>query len=291
MRAHIPGATHVEFHEHTAMESAKKIIIEAIDNFQNRPDRVVVPEGKVDLVAGFSHETINYLLGGVYRASYKPLNDNIVNGRIRGLGGVVGCNNAKEVLDYGHVEMVKELIANDVLVLMTGCGAISCAKAGLMVPDAASKYAGPGLAEVCETVGIPPVLHMGSCVDNSRILMAAAAVVKEGGLGDDISDVPAAGAAPEWMSEKAISIGQYFVASGVYTVFGTSWPTIGAKDLTEYLFNGIEKELGGKWGFEPDPVKAAGLMIDHINGKRKALGIDKAKERVLFDMESRRDME
>ncbi len=291
VRAKIPGAEHIEFHEHTAMESAKKIVTTAIENYSNRGEQIDIPEDKVDLVAGFSHETINYLLGGVYRASYKPLNDNIINGRIRGIAGVVGCNNPKETLDVGHVEMVKELLRNDVIVLMTGCGAMSCAKEGLLTPEAAAKHCGPGLAEVCETVGIPPVLHMGSCVDNSRILMAATAVVKEGGLGDDISDLPAAGAAPEWMSEKAIAIGQYFVASGVYTMFGVGWPTLGAKKLTEYLMSGIAEETGGKWGYEIDPVKAARLMINHINAKRKELGIDKAKERVLFDMEARREID
>jgi carbon-monoxide dehydrogenase catalytic subunit len=168
---------------------------------------------------------------------------------------------------------------------------MSCAKEGLLLPEAASESAGDGLAEVCETVGIPPVLHMGSCVDNSRILMAAAAVVKEGGLGDDISDLPAAGAAPEWMSEKAISIGHYFVASGVYTVFGVTFPTLGARRLTEYLFNGIAKELGGRWDFEPDPVKAADRMIAHIDERRRALGLDKDKERVLFDMAMRRELD
>jgi carbon-monoxide dehydrogenase catalytic subunit len=163
-------------------------------------------------------------------------------------------------------------------------------KAGLMVPEAA-KFAGEGLASVCEAVGIPPVLHLGSCVDNARILVAATAMVKEGGLGDDISDLPAAGAAPEWMSEKAISIGQYFVASGVFTVFGVTWPTLGSKELTDFLFQDYEKIYGGKWAFEPDPLKAARLMIEHIDKKRKALGIDKARERILFDMAMRRELE
>ena len=139
-------------------------------------------------------------------------------------------------------------------------------------------------------MGIPPVLHMGSCVDNSRILMAATACIKAGGLGTDISDMPAAGAAPEWMSEKAISIGHYFVASGVYTMFGVTFPTTGSELLTDYLFKGIEEELGGKWDFEPDPELAAKKMIAHIDLKRKALGIDKARERVLFDMDMRREM-
>jgi carbon-monoxide dehydrogenase catalytic subunit len=290
-RAKIEGATHMEFDEANAYESAKAIVKMAIDNFPNRKkEKVAIPKDKTDLVAGFSHETINYLLGGLFRASYRPLNDNIINGRIRGVAGVVGCNNVRVTHDDVHVRMVKELIKNDVLVLQTGCSAMALAKAGLMVPEAAAKYCGAGLAEVCETVGIPPVIHMGSCVDNSRILIAATAMVKDGGLGDDISDLPAAGAAPEWMSEKAISIGQYFVGSGVFTVFGVTWPTIGSKEVTDFLFKGMEEMYGGMWAFEPDPIKAAQMMIAHIDKKRKALGIDKARERVLYDMAMRREL-
>jgi anaerobic carbon-monoxide dehydrogenase catalytic subunit len=192
--------------------------------------------------------------------------------------------------DEVHVTLVKELIKNDVLVLQTGCAAMALGKAGLMVPEAA-QYAGEGLRSVCETVGIPPALHMGSCVDNSRILIAATAMVKDGGLGDDISDLPAAGVAPEWMSEKALSIGQYFVASGVFTVFGVNWPTLGNKEVTDYLFKDMEDLYGGKWAFEPDPIKQAKLVIEHIDKKRKALGIDKARERVLFDMAMRQKLE
>ena len=290
-RAKIDGATHMEFDDRNAEESAKAIVRAAIDNFPNRGKNVVIPKEKSDLIAGFSHETINYLLGGLFRASYRPLNDNIINGRIRGVAGVVGCNNARVTHDDIHITLVKELLKNDVLVISTGCGAMACAKAGLMVPEAAAEYCGEGLASVCEAVGIPPVLHLGACVDNSRILIAATAMVKDGGLGDDISDLPAAGAAPEWMSEKAIAIGQYFVASGVFTVFGATWPTTGSKEVTDYLFKGHEDIYGGKWAFEPDPVKMARLMIAHIDNKRKALGIDKARERVLYDMEMRRELD
>jgi carbon-monoxide dehydrogenase catalytic subunit len=132
---------------------------------------------------------------------------------------------------------------------------------------------------------------MGACVDNTRILIAATALVKEGGLGDDISDLPAAGAAPEWMSEKALAIGQYFVASGVYTVFGTTWPTFGSEKVTKHLFEEHEELYKANWAFEPDPVKAAGMMIAHIDKKRKALGLDKGRERVLFDMAMRRALD
>jgi len=288
-RAKIQGAAHMQFEEDNAYESAKAIIKAAIDNFPNRKPNVFIPKHKSELIAGFSHETINYLLGGMFRASYRPLNDNIINGRIRGVAGVVGCNNARVTHDDVHVKLVKELIKNDVLVLLTGCAAMAVAKTGLMVPEGA-QYAGEGLRSVCEAVGIPPVLHLGACVDNCRILVAATAMVKDGGLGDDISDLPVAGAAPEWMSEKAVAIGQYFVSSGVYTLFGVTWPTLGSKEVTDYLFKDMEQMYGGMWDFETDPMKMAQKMIAHIDKKRKALGIDKARERVLYDMAMRREL-
>jgi len=290
-KAKIEGAMHIEFEEGQALNIAKKILREGIENFPNRRAKVLIPSESTDTVVGFSHETINYLLGGLFRAAYRPLNDNIINGRIRGIAGVVGCNNARTIHDDAHLKMILELIGNDVIVLTTGCSAMAAGKYGLLTPEAAHKHAGEGLASVCEAVGIPPVLHMGSCVDNSRILMAATAVVKDGGLGDDISDLPAAGAAPEWMSEKAISIGQYFVSSGVYTVFGVTWPTLGSEEVTKMLFEGFDEIFKGKWAFELDPIKAAGMMIDHIDKKRKALGIDKARERILYDMAARRELE
>jgi carbon-monoxide dehydrogenase catalytic subunit len=291
-RAKMQGALHIEFNEHQGPDVAKKILREAIDNFPNRKGKTIqIPAESQEMIVGFSHETINYLLGGLFRSSYRPLNDNIINGRIRGVAGVVGCNNCRTTHDSAHLTMIKELIKNDVIVLTTGCSAMACGKAGLLTPEAASRYCGAGLAEVCEAVGIPPILHMGACVDNSRILMAATALVKDGGLGDDISDLPAAGAAPEWMSEKAIAIGQYFVASGVFTVFGTTFPITGSEEMCRLLFEEMEEIVGGKWAFEPDPEKAAQLMIAHIDKKRKVLGLDKARERVLYDMAMRRELD
>jgi carbon-monoxide dehydrogenase catalytic subunit len=290
-KAKITGSIHIQFEEHDPINTAKAIVREAVENYTKRKVDICIPEDKSDMIVGFSHETINYLLGGTFRSSYKPLNDNIISGRIRGLAGVVGCNNVRTKHDDDHLTLVKELIKKDVLVLTTGCCAMACGKAGLLTPESAKQYCGPGLASICETVGIPPVLHMGSCVDNSRILIAATAVVKEGGLGDDISDLPAAGAAPEWMSEKAISIGHYFVASGVYTLFGTTFPTTGSPLLTDYLFKGLEEEWGGMWDFVDNPMDMAKKMIAHIDKKRKALGLDKSRERVLMDMEMRRELE
>ncbi len=289
-RCKIEGAVHIQFDDHNARACTDEIVIKAITRFKNRTCPIEIPKIVNTGVHGFSHEYISYMLGGSFRASYTPLNDNIINGRIRGVAGVVGCTNPRVKQDWVHVELVKELIKNDVLVLQTGCSQIALAKAGLTVPEAAV-MAGPGLREVCETVGMPPVLGLGACVDNSRILVAASQMVKEGGLGDTIAGLPVAGAAPEWMSEKAIAIGQYFVASGVYTVFGVTFPIVEGTRFHKHLFEELEEMGMGKWGFTPDPYEMARMMIAHIDKKRKALGLDKSRERVLMDMADRRAME
>jgi carbon-monoxide dehydrogenase catalytic subunit len=289
-RCHIEGAEHIEFHEHDPKGCTDEIVIRAISRFKNRKHPIDIPNIRNIGVHGFSHEYINYMLGGTFRASYTPLNENIINGRIRGVAGVVGCTNPRVKQDYVHVELVKELIKNDVLVLQTGCSQIALAKAGMTTPEAAH-LAGPGLKEVCEAVGMPPVLGIGSCVDNSRILIAASEMVRTGGLGESIADLPAVGAAPEWMSEKAIAIGQYFVASGVFTVFGVTYPIVEETKFHKLLFEGLEKEGLGKWGFATDPHEMAKMMIAHIDMKRKALGIDKARERILVDMADRRALD
>jgi carbon-monoxide dehydrogenase catalytic subunit len=165
----IKGATHIEFDEHKALTIAKEILKTAIDNFKNRGD-IQIPQDRETLIPGFSHEYINYMLGGSYRGSFRPLNDAIMSGRIRGVAAVVGCNNPRSQQDYSHIKITKELLKQDVLVVETGCGAIAAAKQGLLLGEAGLDQVGPGLKEICETVGIPPVLHMGSCVDNTRIL-------------------------------------------------------------------------------------------------------------------------
>ncbi len=269
-KAKIPGAEHIQFDEHTALETAKKIVRIAIENFPSRGP-VDIPQEKTDLVAGFTVRNTFTHLGGRYRSSFRPLNDAIISGRLRGVAAVIGCNNVKKVQDLSHIRMVRELIANDVLVVMTGCAATACAKEGLLQPEAAAKWAGKGLQEICEAVGIPPVLHLGSCVDNSRILVALCEMIREGGLGQELADLPIAGAAPEAMCEKAIAIGFYCVASGAYVNYSPAMRVLGSSEVTEYLTEGIEADTGGKFSFEGDPVKAARLMIEHMDKKRAAL--------------------
>jgi anaerobic carbon-monoxide dehydrogenase catalytic subunit len=271
---------------------AVRLIRAAIDNFAHRnPDRVNIPQHAMELVAGFSNETIFHMLGGRFRSTFRPLNDAIIDGRIRGVCGIIGCSNPKVMADDGHVRLAEELIKRNVLVLETGCAAIACAKAGLLVPEAAIAKAGETLREVCEAVGIPPILHMGSCVDNSRILLAATNVLLEGGLGEDLSDLPVAGAAPEWMSEKAVAIGHYFVASGIYVVLGHPLYVGGSENVTKLLCEEMEGITGGRFEWEPDPVLAADKILAHIEKKRDALRINVKKERKLFDMKERRELQ
>ena len=287
-KAKMPGVEHVSMDEKNALNTARELVQKAIDNFENRGE-VYIPKEKNAAVGGFSFESINYMLGGRYRASFRPLNDNIINGRIRGIVGVVGCTNPKMPQDMTHTTLTRELIKRDVLVLTTGCATIACGKQGFANPKIALDWAGPGLREVCEAVGIPPVLACGSCVDNTRLLVSCSEIVREGGLGEDISDLPVAGACLESVSEKALAIGQYFVASGAMVVFAEEvMPILGSENVSDYLFNGIEKDLGGRWAIESDPVKAAELLLENIESKRDALGINKEAERKLYDMEDRR---
>ena len=273
-KAKFPDATEIEFNEENAMETAKEIVRIAVENFANRdPAKVNIPKDQEPIVAGFTTNVVSDILGGKYRPSFRPLNDGIMTGRLRGVAGVVGCNNPKIPQDEAHLAMVKELIKNDVLVLQTGCSAIACGKAGLLAPEAAQKYAGKGIQEICRAVGIPPVLHLGSCVDNTRILTACAELVKEGGVGDSFDKLPAVGAAPEWMSEKAIAIGMYFVGSGISVVIGQPLPVEGSEFVVDILTKTLEKHFGATWSFQLDPVKAAHRMIDIIDQKRADLGL------------------
>jgi carbon-monoxide dehydrogenase catalytic subunit len=285
------NAEQITFEVEKGFEHAKMLVREAIDNFTNRnKERVRIPDHAMDLIAGFSNETVFHMLGGRFRSTFRPLNDAIIDGRIRGVVGIVGCSNPKVNTDDLHVTMTSELIKRNVLVLQTGCSAIACAKAGFLTPEAARELAGETLAEVCEAVGIPPVLHMGSCVDNSRILLAATNVLTEGGLGEDLSDLPVAGAAPEWMSEKAVAIGHYFVASGIYVVLGHPLYVEGSENVTKLLCEEMEEITGGKFAWEADPVKAADMIMEHIEKKRDALGINQKRERKLLDMKERREL-
>ncbi|RMG87080.1 MAG: carbon monoxide dehydrogenase, partial [Candidatus Dadabacteria bacterium] len=266
-KAKFPGAEHREFNPENAEALAREVVREAVENFRNRkPGAVSIPAEPVSQMSGFSVEAVLEALGG----TPKPLVDAIAAGKIRGAVGVVGCNNPKVKHDQGHVELTRRLIANDILVLDTGCAAVANAKAGFKVPEAAD-LAGPGLREVCKALGIPPVLHVGSCVDNTRILHLAGALANA--LGVDTAQLPLAGAAPEWYSEKAVAIAFYVVAAGITTFLGVVPPILGSPNIVKLATEGLEDVIGARFVVEPDPAKCAEAITAHIEAKRTGLGI------------------
>ncbi|MGD9610404.1 MAG: anaerobic carbon-monoxide dehydrogenase catalytic subunit [Desulfovibrionaceae bacterium] len=266
-KAKFTGATHIAFDTQNARQKAVEVVELAIERFKERdPARVDIPVEPVDIMSGFSNEAVLTALGG----TAAPLIEAIKAGSIRGAVGIVGCNNPKVKHDSQNVNLIRECIKRDLLVLVTGCVTVSAGKQGLLVPEAAD-LAGPGLSSVCKALGIPPVLHVGSCVDNSRIMQLCAMLATA--LGVDISDLPVAAAAPEWYSEKAATIGLYAVASGIFTVLGVNPPILGSKAVTDLAVSGLEGVVGASFAVEGDPVKAADLIDARIRTKRQALGL------------------
>jgi carbon-monoxide dehydrogenase catalytic subunit len=296
-KAKIQGAEHVEFDEHRAKEIAREIVKMAIDNYPNRKATGSHITDKFPVIAGFSQEYIEYMQGGRWRGSFRPLNDAIMAGRIRGVVGLAGCDNPRVPSTGLHRFLATELIKNDVLIVSTGCGSAACGTSGYLTPEMALENAGPGLREVCEAIGIPPILHLGACVDNSRILTIASAMAAEGGLSDEIGGMPAVGIAPEWMSEKAIAIGCYFAASGVPVIFGGESPVEASAEVTKIMTEVWFERFMGALHFEPDPEKMLAMALHYIDAARDRLKLRKYEpgkfgaERVLMDMAARREIE
>ncbi|MCC5910743.1 MAG: anaerobic carbon-monoxide dehydrogenase catalytic subunit [Clostridiaceae bacterium] len=271
-KAKVEGATHIEFNEEVALESAKKIVREAIENYKNRKqEKVFIPNSKSQAITGYSNEAVVKQLDRVVNShidpqgTVKPLADVLKAGVLRGAAGIVGCNNIKTKHEYSHIEIMKKLIANDVIVVTTGCAAQAAAKAGLLSKDAI-KLAGKGLQAVCELVDIPPIIHLGSCVDNTRIIRLVSAVADH--LGVDNSDLPVVGVAPEWMSEKAVAIGTYVVSSGIDVFLGITPPVTGSPEVVDILTNRIEDMTGAKFFVEENPLKLTDMMLERIEEKR-----------------------
>ena len=275
--AQMPDSEFIRFNAESAAENAKAIVKAAIDNFENRnPDLVYIPDIKQKATVGYSVEAIVKTLDGVTNSQVdtlgttKPLIECITSGVVRGAVAMVGCNNPKIRPDYAHIELMKKLIANDIVVVASGCSAQAAAKAGLMDKEA-KNLCGAGLKRVCELADIPPVLHMGSCVDISRMMILVAELAKDSGL--NISQLPVVGCAPEWMSEKAVSIGNYVVATGIDTFLGVDPYVSGSDQVAELLTSGVRDWVEAAYTVEKDIDKLGDLMIARIEEKRDAIGI------------------
>ena len=275
--AQMPDAEYIRFNAETAGENAKAIVKMAIENFKNRkPELVHIPDMKQKATVGYSVEAIVKTLDGVANSQVdemgttKPLLECITSGVIRGAVAMVGCNNPKVRPDTAHIELMKKMIANDIIIIASGCSAQAAAKAGLMDKEA-KELCGAGLKRVCELADIPPVLHMGSCVDISRMMILAAELAKDSGL--NISQLPVVGCAPEWMSEKAVSIGNYVVATGIDTFLGVDPYVTGSDQIAQLLTEGVRDWVEAAYTVEKDIDKLGDAMIARIEEKRTALGI------------------
>jgi carbon-monoxide dehydrogenase catalytic subunit len=279
--AKISGADHADLIGDKAIENAKEIIRKAIEAFKRRDtNKVLIPEEKNKIIAGFSTESIVNLLSKIDNEKpLRPIIDNIVNGNIRGIALFAGCNNVKITQDHNFVEMAKTLLENNILILATGCGAGAFAKNSLMNSEATLKYAGESLKAVLTLLGneaglnapLPPVLHMGSCVDNSRGVDLAVALANE--LGVDLNQLPLVASAPELMSEKAISIGTWVAGLGLPLHIGLMPPVSGSTLVTNVLTLGLKNLVDGYFIVEEDPSKATHIIIETIEEKRAALNI------------------
>ena len=275
--AQMPDAEYIRFNAETAGENAKAIVKMAIENFKNRkPELVHIPDMKQKATVGYSVEAIVKTLDGVANSQVdemgttKPLLECITSGVIRGAVAMVGCNNPKVRPDTAHIELMKKMIANDIIIIASGCSAQAAARAGLMDKEA-KELCGAGLKRVCELADIPPVLHMGSCVDISRMMILAAELAKDSGL--NISQLPVVGCAPEWMSEKAVSIGNYVVATGIDTFLGVDPYVSGSDQIAQLLTEGVRDWVEAAYTVEKDIDKLGDAMIARIEEKRTALGI------------------
>ena len=275
--AQMPDSEFIRFDAETADEKAKAIVKMAIENFKNRkPELVYIPDMKQKATVGYSVEAIVKVLDGVTNSQVdvtgttKPLLECVTSGVLRGAVAMVGCNNPKIRPDYAHIELMKKLIANDIIVVASGCSAQAAAKAGLM-DKRAKDLCGAGLKRVCELADIPPVLHMGSCVDISRMMVLVAELAKDSGL--KISQLPVVGCAPEWMSEKAVSIGNYVIGTGIDTFLGVDPYVSGSDEVAALLTGGTREWVEAAFTVETDIEKLVDLMIERIEEKRAALGI------------------
>lgn len=277
----IPGATHIEFSEEKGRQAAAEIIRLGIEAFKRRdPKKVNIPSHQSDVLAGFSTEAIVGALSLLNRDDpLKPLIDNIVAGNILGVCLFAGCNNVRVTQDQNFLTMAKELARENVLLLATGCGAGAFARHGLMTSEATTAYAGDGLKAVLTALGqavglpgpLPLVLHMGSCVDNTRAVQVAVAVANK--LGVDLDKLPVVASAPEATTEKAIAIGTWAVAAGLPTHVGVIPPVLGSSLVARVLTQDVKSLFGGYFMVETDPVTAARQLVEAIRERRAGLGI------------------
>lgn len=267
----LPGLQYkIPYEPSNVDKMADKLIEFSIESFKRRKERKIgpmVPKKVQKAIAGFSTEAVLGALGN----KLEPLVDVLSAGKIKGIVALVNCSTLKNgPQDSMTINLTKELIKKDILVLSGGCGNHSLEVAGLCTVDAANKMAGEGLKEVCNMLKIPPVLSFGTCTDTGRVSMLVTALADH--LDVDVSDLPIAATAPEWMEQKATIDGIFALAYGTYTHLSPTPFMTGAPQLVELLTEKAKDVTGGNIALGDDPVEVANNIEAHILEKRKKLG-------------------
>lgn len=267
----VPGTEHkMPYYPEKANEMSDNLIKIAIDNFKKRHGKIepMVPKYVTKAIAGFSTEAVLSALSN----TLDPLVDVISSGKIKGIVALANCSTLRNgPQDWNTVNITKELIKRDILVVAGGCGNHALEVAGLCNLEAIEKYAGEGLKEVCNMLKIPPVLSFGTCTDTGRISMLVTELADH--LDVDIPDLPIAVTAPEWMEQKATIDGVFAVAYGAYTHLSPTPFVTGAPKLVKLLTEDVEGLTGGKIALGDDPIEAAKDIEAHIISKRQKLGL------------------
>lgn len=266
----MPGLQHkIEYFPAEVEAMADRLIELAIENFKKRQGKVTpkVPKIVQKAIAGFSTEAVLEALGN----KLDPLVDVIAAGKIKGVVALANCSTLRNgPQDWNTVNLTKELIKRDILVVSGGCGNHALEVAGLCNLDAIN-MAGDGLKEVCNMLKIPPVLSFGTCTDTGRVSMLVTALADH--LDVDVPDLPIAVTAPEWMEQKATIDGIFAVAYGAYTHLSPTPFITGAPQLVKLMTEDVEKITGGKIALGDDPVEVADDIERHITDKRSKLGL------------------
>ncbi|AOY76833.1 anaerobic carbon-monoxide dehydrogenase catalytic subunit [Clostridium formicaceticum] len=269
------NAEHKPFSKVDEEKISQYIINKALESFKNRRHKVTIDipkdHGHDDVITGISEKSLKSFLGN----TWKPLIDLIAEGKIKGVAGVVGCSNLTAMgHDIFTVELTKELIKRDIIVLSAGCSSGGLENVGLMSPKAAA-LAGDRLKEVCMSLGIPPVLNFGPCLAIGRLEIVATELAEA--LGIDIPQLPLVLSAPQWLEEQALADGAFGLALGLPVHLAIPPFMTGGKVVTEVLTNSLVAITGGKVIVEGDVIKAADQLEEIILNRRKGLGLDAQK--------------
>lgn len=265
------NAEYIPFDRENIESISESLINKALEAYKERRNVVEIDipsdHGYEKSLTGVSEKNLKAFLGD----SWKPLINLIAEGKIKGIAAVVGCSNMTAGgHDINTVELTKELIKRDIIVLSAGCSTGGLENVGLMSPGA-EELAGDNLKEVCKSLGIPPVLNFGPCLAIGRLEIVATEIAAE--LGIDLPQLPLVLSAPQWLEEQALADGAFGLALGLPLHLALPPFITGGKLVTEVLTEKLKDLTGGHVIVNPDPKSSAEQLEEIIIDRRQKLGL------------------